>query len=529
MSGQFTVTSLAIVLASSLSAQPAAAPSTRTPQPIYRVTIVSRTTKAINYGHRSATTNIDFRGTPLLPAARGSAVVENKGGTTVIDARFEHVAAPSQFGSVYLTYVLWAISPDGRAKSLGELVLNGSDKGKITVSTEMQAFAMIVTAEPYFSVPQPSDVVVMENSVRPDTVGKVEEVNATYELLPRKEYTYFPGSQVNTNKPVSMSEYEAITALYQAQNSIQIAESQGAAQYAADRLAKARQLCDQARGYPKSQSKAIVAMAREAAQAAEDARAIAARRTEQERLVNAEKQAADARKQIEAAEAAARAEVERAHQEADQARAEAAAAMARSGRTEIAPAPQVTASASQVTAPATRSEELPAPPATNPAIMAQIPPDSNNATRANRARLISMLSRAGLAAMDTPRGVVVTVPETTLESASAAQNEADRVASAIRGYPGIRIDVEGYTDIGGEISRQVTQARADAVRSRLIAAGLPASIVSARGLGDSRQVASNTSETGRTQNRRVEIVINGEPIGAHATWDRSYNLLSQKP
>ena len=520
MSRHLTVTSLAVVLASSLSAQPAAEPSTRAPQPIYRVTIVSRTTKAINYGHRSAPTNLDFRGTPLLPSARGSAVVENRGGTTVVDAHFDHVAAPSQFGSGYLTYVLWAISPDGRAKSLGELVLNGSDKGKITVSTEMQAFAMIVTAEPYFSVPQPSDVVVMENSVRPDTVGKVEEVNATYELLPRKEYTYVPGSQVNTNKPVSMSEYEAITALYQAQNAIQIAEAQGAQQYATDRLGKARQLYQQARSYPKSQSKAIVAMAREAAQAAEDARAIASKRTDQERLANAEKVAADARKQIEASEAAARAEVERAHQEADLARAQAAEAIAQSARTEVAPAPRSTVPARQSVEPA---------PSTKPAIVAQIPPDSNSATRTNRARLISVLSRAGLAAIDTPRGVVVTVGETTLENASAAQNEADRVASAIHGYPGIRIDVEGYTDIGGEISRQITQARADAVRSRLIAAGLPASIVSARGLGDSRLVASNASEMGRMQNRRVEIVINGEPIGAHATWDRSYNLLSRKP
>jgi outer membrane protein OmpA-like peptidoglycan-associated protein len=140
-----------------------------------------------------------------------------------------------------------------------------------------------------------------------------------------------------------------------------------------------------------------------------------------------------------------------------------------------------------------------------------------------------MLSRAGLAAIDTPRGVIVTVAETTLENATAAQSEADRVASALRGYPGIRVDVEGYTDIGGEISRQITQARADAVRSRLIAAGLPASMVSAHGLGDSRLVASNSSESGRTQNRRVEIVINGDPIGAHATWDRSYDLRFRKP
>lgn len=512
-----TVTPFALATACALFAQSGAAPAQRAPQPIYRVTIVSRTTKAINYGHRSAPTNIDFRGTPLLPSARGSAVVENQGGTTVINARFDHVAPPWQFGSGYLTYVLWAISPDGHAKSLGELLLNGSDKGKITASTDMQSFAMIVTAEPYYSVPQPSDVVVMENAVRPDTVGKVEEVNATYELLPRKEYTYVRDAQVpNPAKPVSMSEYEAITALYQAQNAIQIAESQGAGQYAADRLAKAKQLYEQARAYSKSQSKTIVSMAREAAQAAEDARAIAVKRAEQERVANEGKQAADARRQLQAAQAAARAEAERARQEADRARAE-AAAMPRPETTEPAVSAKVAPAPDELTAQPSR-----------PAIEARIPPDTTEATRVNRARLLTALSRAGLPAMDTPRGIVVTVPEATLESASAAQSHADRVAVALRGYPGIRIDVEGYTDIGGEISRQVTQARADAVRSRLIAAGLPAASISSRGLGNSRLVASNASEAGRAQNRRVEIVINGDPIGAHAIWDRRYTL-ARKP
>ncbi len=173
------------------------------------------------------------------------------------------------------------------------------------------------------------------------------------------------------------------------------------------------------------------------------------------------------------------------------------------------------------------ADELPAP-ASRPAIEARIPPDTTDATRANRARLLTALSRAGVPAMDTPRGIVVTVPEATLESASAAQSQADRVAAVLRGYSGIRIEVEGYTDMGGEISRQVTQARADAVRSRLIAAGVPAVSISARGLGNSRLVASNASDAGRAQNRRVEIVINGDPIGAHAIWDRSYNL-ARKP
>ena len=157
------------------------------PQALYRVTIVSRTTKAINYGYLTAPTRIDFAGTPLLNGSRGEATVEPKRGSTLITARFKNVPPPSRFGAQFLTYVVWAISPEGRAQNLGELSLNGSGNGKLETSTPMQTFAMIVTAEPYYSVSQPSDVVVLENRVGSETVGRVEEVNASYEFLHRRE------------------------------------------------------------------------------------------------------------------------------------------------------------------------------------------------------------------------------------------------------------------------------------------------------------------------------------------------------
>ncbi len=257
------------------------------PSPLYRITIVQRTTPAINYSHRLEATKIDFRGTALLPQARGEATVENRRGATAIDARFNHVPPPTRFGAGYLTYVVWAISPDGRAQNVGELVLNGSDKGRLTASTPMQAFALIVTAEPYFAVSQPSDVVVMENAIRPETVGQVEAVNATYELLPRKEYTYNENAQSQggptPGTAVSMKEYEALTATYQAKNAIQIAIAAGAERYAPDRLRRAEQMFDQARQLPrKEQSEQVVANMREVAQIAEDARAIAVKRAQEQ-------------------------------------------------------------------------------------------------------------------------------------------------------------------------------------------------------------------------------------------------------
>jgi len=267
--------------------QNAAPAEARTPQPLYQVTIVSRTTKALNYGYLTAPTRIDFKGTPVLADARGDATVEPKRGATLLKMRFEDVPPPTRFGAQYLTYVVWAISPDGRAQNLGELALDGSNKGKLRTSTPLQTFAMIVTAEPYFSVTQPSDIVVMENMIGPGTVGKVQEVNATYELLPRKPYTYDIGAQQKSGgAPVSMDQYEATTALYQALNAIQIAQSHGADRYDPDRMVRARQVYNQARTYPAHLSKEIVSLAREATQIAEDSRAVAVKRAEAEKAAD---------------------------------------------------------------------------------------------------------------------------------------------------------------------------------------------------------------------------------------------------
>src|SRR5277367_6140465 len=159
------------------------------PQPIYRVTVVSRSLEAVNYEHRGGPTPIDFQGTVLLPHAKGTAIVESHRGSVAIDAKFEHMDAPTRFGREYLTYVLWAISPEGRPRNLGEILVDSSNRAHVKVTADMQAFGLMVTAEPYYSVTLPSDVVVAENIVRPDTIGKREQVSARYELLPRGQYT----------------------------------------------------------------------------------------------------------------------------------------------------------------------------------------------------------------------------------------------------------------------------------------------------------------------------------------------------
>jgi hypothetical protein len=217
----------------------------------------------------------------LLPKAGGEAKVKGAAGAVEIEADFKDLEAPARFGHQYLTYVLWAITPDGRPVNLGEVLTDGSDKGKLKVTTPLQTFGLIVTAEPYFAVTQPSNVVVMENVVRPDTVGKVTQVEARYELLPRGQYPADSRVELqpssNGSKRLSMDEYEAVVALYQAQNALQIARYYGADRHAADTLKKAEQLYTQAQALKDDnpKNKRIVMLAREAAQTAEDARTIA--------------------------------------------------------------------------------------------------------------------------------------------------------------------------------------------------------------------------------------------------------------
>lgn len=255
--------------------------------PIYNVNVVARTTKAVNYQHRSGPTEIGFNGTVLLSDASGKAEVESKKGAVQVRAEFKKLTPPTKFGRQYLTYVLWAITPEGRPHNLGELIANSGDKAKLETTTALQAFGLIVTAEPYYAVTEPSDVVVMENVVLPDTAGRVQTVDANFELLKRGTYNY-DKTQADAIQPAGeklrSGRYEALLEVYQARNAVQIAKSQGAEQHAASSYLEAEQLLKQAEAKyaAKGKNKEIVATARQATQTAEDARLITERKKERE-------------------------------------------------------------------------------------------------------------------------------------------------------------------------------------------------------------------------------------------------------
>jgi outer membrane protein OmpA-like peptidoglycan-associated protein len=286
--------------------------------PIYRVTVVARTMKAINYNHRSGSTRIDFRGTALLPEARGQASVESKQGVIKIDARMEKLQPATKFGPEYLTYVMWAITPEGRATNVGEVLLSG-DKTKLDATTDLQSFGLIVTAEPYFAVTQPSDVVVMENFVRKDTVGTIEQVDAKFELLQRGQYI------LNVNsadiKPMRLNSKTPLE-LYEARNAVQIARWTGAEKYAPDTYLKAVQGLQNAEGYliGKAGSKPIGTVAREAVQMAEDARIITVKKIGEETLASERQAGAEREALAESRRSAAQDDAARVARDAETAR-----------------------------------------------------------------------------------------------------------------------------------------------------------------------------------------------------------------
>jgi outer membrane protein OmpA-like peptidoglycan-associated protein len=506
-------------------------------QPIYKITVVSRTAKAINYRHRSGATKINFQGTALLPKSRGEAKVESKQGYIEIEVEFDNLTPATQFGPEYLTYVMWAISPEGRASNLGEVLLNGT-KSKLNVSTELQAFGLIMTAEPYFGVTQPSDVVVMENIIRKDTLGKVEEIDAKYELLQRGQYVF--NVDKSRIKPLNVSDTNTPLDLYEARNAVQIARWTGADKYASDSYQKAAGLLTQAEDYhARKQKKPTSMVAREAVQTAEDSRLIAIRRIEQERLdmerqASADREAkskaeADASDRQQKAEAARRAEAELAARVSAEraAQSDAERAAAERAKAEAMAAQQVAAK-DRADADAARAAAV----AQQQLAMAETEKARLAAAEADRMRMKAEGDREALRKQlldqfnliletrDTARGLIVNMSDVLFDTAKytlrpAAREKLARISGIVLSHPGLKLEVEGHTDsVGSEAYNQtLSEKRASSVRDYLTGSGISPTVVTAKGFGKTMPVASNDNAAGRQQNRRVELVVSGEVIG----------------
>ncbi len=485
--------------------------------------VISRTTPAVNYGHRHSNTQIDFRGTDLMPIANGQADVRSDRGVMEVKAEFGELQSPQTFGHEYLTYVLWAISPEGRPVNLGEVLVGGNQRSKLDATTNLQAFAMIVTAEPDYAVRRPSNVVVLENSIRRDTNGTIEPVDAKYELIGRGGYIpsgyNFDPVVLDARLPLEF---------FEARNAVRIAHSEGAENYANESYENAvRQMkeADALAGRRHVDNKALISVSREVVQTAEDATEIAMKRMEADRI-DAEKQAAaagerDAKAQSQQDTAARR-------------NAEALTADAMRQRThaenETADANRRSANAEQATADAQQA----AINAQQQTAAAQADSDRNRAAAANsdqqlqqalkdretlRASLLLQLN-AILVTRDTARGLVVNMSDVLFDTGKytlrpLAREKLAKISGIVLAYPSLLLAINGDTDNVGSDSynQDLSEKRAEAVRDYLAQQNVPMASMTAQGFGKMQPIASNDTAEGRQQNRRVELVVSGDVIG----------------
>ncbi|MGA3080427.1 MAG: OmpA family protein [Terracidiphilus sp.] len=482
----------------------------------YRVIVINRSVVAVNYRHRSGATDVDFAGTTLMPTADGKAKVRSKRGTMEVEADFGNLQSPTTFGGEYLTYVLWAISPEGRPVNLGEVLVGGNDRSKLTATTDLQSFALIVTAEPYYAVRQPSDVVVLENVVRPDTKGTTEAVNAKYELMERGGYipTGYKFDPVVLNAGLPLEFYEA-------RNAMRIARSEGAETYASASYAHATELMDKADGYASrhyANEKPLIALSRETVQTAEDAREVAVKKIDEERLANDRQASSDAL-------ASSQAQTDDATRLKDQAQSNAAIAQADTAKAQFdAAKAQADMAANQAASAATisaaQADAEQARLAAQTAQQNEHQADSDKA--AMRAQLSEQLNLI-LATRDSARGLIVSMSDVLFDTGQyslkpGAREKLAKVAGILIAYPGLNIAVGGYTDnVGGDaMNQKLSENRAGAVRDFLIVQGVTANSLSSQGFGNTLPVASNDNSAGRQENRRVELVVSGDAIGSPA-------------
>jgi outer membrane protein OmpA-like peptidoglycan-associated protein len=502
---------------------PAAAPTT-----------VSRTTKALNYRRAGGNTKIDFRGTELMQSATGEAKVESKSNRLEIDAKFQGVDEATKFGLEYLTYVLWAVSSQGRAVNLGELALKNGG-GQVKAITDMQTFGMIVTAEPYFAVTQPGNMVVLENVLGPATQGKSENIDAQYELLGRGIYS---SSNTKIESAIFGIDRKTPLELFEARNAVRIAHIAQADKYAAASLAKAEQQLKSAEeAYShKSEKKSVEAAAREVVETAEEARVMAVKQKAEQ---DAQAKAAADKK---AAEEQAAAEIKR-RQDAEQARLQAETAKAEALRMKqeaekaAADAARQKQEAEQATAAALAQQQAAQAAADQAArdkaaavdlqLAAEAEADKARLAAAKaeaekadlRAQLLNQLNSI-LQTRDSARGLIVNMSDVLFDTGSytlkpGAREKLAKISGILLAHPGLNLQIEGHTDSVGadDFNQQLSERRASSVRDFLDDQGVPAPAITARGFGKSQPVASNDTPEGRQRNRRVELVVNGAAIG----------------
>lgn len=550
-----------VLLAQAPNPTQADQPVVTTPTVIFRTTVTARTVKAINYNHRQGATTVGFAGTALMANAKGEARVDSKTGATKVEVYFDKLLPAQIHGAEFLTYVLWAITPEGRAENLGEIMLEG-DSAKLQAGSELQAFGMIVTAEPYWAVTQPSDVVVMEGVVRQgSTTGTITPIDTRYELLQRGAYSaMLPAA----DRAILQQKNDMPLDLKEARHAMAIARAAGAQTYAEGTMQKADNDLRNAEAFWQStkDKKRVQTLARNVTQLAEDARIITVRKREAEQLAAERQQAEESIAQAKsdtAREASQRAEVENSRAEVRRQLAETrqseskarddlkAAEAERVLLVQQAVAARQAAEAAKVEAlkeqqrlleetARIRSETEAArakaeeerqrfsAEAERARLAAAAAEDRSRQADAERLRVREELRQQlniVLQTRDSARGLIVNMSDVLFDTAQStlrpgAREKLAKVAGIILAHPDLSLQIEGHTDSVGDegYNQRLSEKRAGAVSDFLLSQGVKSGSISSKGLGESTPVASNENAAGRQQNRRVELVVTGDSIKA---------------
>jgi outer membrane protein OmpA-like peptidoglycan-associated protein len=510
---------VATIAAAQTSAAPASAAASAAP-------VVSRTVKAMHYRPGSSV-KIAFHATDLMPNATGEAKIEGKKSSISIDAKFQNMEEATKFGLEYLTYVLWAISPEGRADGLGEVTIERGGNAHIKASTDMQTFGLVLTAEPYFAVTQPDNTVVFE-SVLPDGVGQGENIETKYELLGRG--TYSSANEKIQNAIFGVDRSTPLE-LFEARNALRIAHIAAGDKYATSILTKAdHQLMLAETAYRQKQGKsAIESAARETTQTAEEARVMAVKQRAEDEAQSkaaADKFAAEQREAAARADAEAeskrRADAEQAQRAAETAKAEAEAAKAEAQQAAQEAARQKEEAEKAKAEAIAQQQQLAAETAKAQQAAAQSDQLRQQAEKEKqelRARLLQQLNTI-LSTRDTARGLIANMSDVlfktgSFELAPGARERLAKVSGILLAYPTLHVQIEGHTDSVGtdEYNQTLSERRADAVRDYFVQQGISAGSIEAKGFGKTVPIASNETAEGRQQNRRVELVLSGDAIG----------------
>jgi outer membrane protein OmpA-like peptidoglycan-associated protein len=470
--GRSTLAIITLLLVPRFAASAAAQDQTPQEQVVPTSAVITKSATAIGYEVGGGNTKVDLKGTELMPDGGGQVKVEikAKAGTTNVDAEVKGLKPPSTLGSEFLTYVLWAVTPEGRTGNMGEILLNKNGDGKLSATTPAQTFSLVVTAEPYFAVRLPSETVVLQSERRKDTKGKIFPVKE-YKLLKRAQYEKMGNPLALTLDPSVPLE------MYEARNAVEIAKSRGADKYAPEIFSKAEGSLKMAENSlaSKADKNAVTSTARQTVQFSEDARILAVQRQEEERIAK-EREDAAAKAKAEA-EAQAATEAAEAKRKAD---AEAAEARRKAD--------------AEIQAAEREKHQL-------------------------RVRLLEQFNRV-LPTTDTPRGLVVNMGDVLFDTGKSdlrpgAREALAKLTGIVLNYPSLRLAIEGHTDTIGsaEFNQTLSQKRADAVRDYLVTQGLDTAKLSSQGMGMNDPVADNNTAEGRQKNRRVEIIVSGEVIG----------------